>query len=55
MDRDEQEHEDQDAVIIIVRDLAAYDEKLISCQSEDLEYEPSETLTLLLAKDFDID
>lgn len=55
MDRDEQEHDEQDVVVIIVRDIATYDGKLVICSSEDLEYEPSETLTLLLAKDFDID
>lgn len=55
MDRDEQEHEEQDVAVIIVKDVARYDGKLVICSSEDLEYESSETLTLLLAKDFDID
>lgn len=55
MDSDEQEHEEQDVAVIIVKDIATYDGKLVICSSEDLEYEPSETFTLLLAKDFDID
>ena len=54
MDREEQDLEEQD-IVVIVRDIATYDGKLVICNSEDLEYEPSETFTLLLAQDFDID
>jgi hypothetical protein len=57
MEREEQDLEKHDSIIIKVLDFkrVQHDEKLVICKSEDLDYEPSETPPLLLAKDFDID